>query len=836
MGEVWRARDTRLDRSVAIKILPAEFSENARLKARFEREAKAISQLNHPNICSLFDVGHHDGTDFLVMELIEGQTLADLLRRGPLPLASVIRYGAEIAEALETAHRSRVVHRDLKPQNVMITRSGAKLLDFGLAKPNVIEVGVDAATAQKSLTGEGMIVGTLHYMSPEQLEGQDVDHRSDIFALGAVLYEMATGRRAFGGQTRTSVIAAIVAAEPPPMSQLQPLTPRALERLVRACLSKDPDARVQSAHDVAMELRWIAESPESVSPTAKRGWLPWAIAALLALMLAGGATWHFRPRPAAQPVRFEIAAPRGTNIEGVPAISPDGRQIVFRTVGADREWRLWLRPIDSLEATPLKGSEGAIFAFWSPDGRSIGFIARNKMWRLDLGDGNVRMIYEPIEYPPGGATWNRDGVIVFAPRSEAGLLRVSAAGGVAAPVASTTKQPVSLFPWFLPDGDHFLYRADRNPVGPPGIWAAALSGGAPKLIVSRIGQDLSRPAYAAGHLFYEQGVALYAQPFDPAKLELSGEPVKIDDDVEYPSPWRAAFSVSESGTVAYRKTGSPMVTQLTLVDRAGRKVGSIGELTPIVRFELSNDERQILFVRGGDNPSVWVLDTVRGTTSRAAFEDWTNSPVWMPDSRTFAYAVAVDGPPNAYLRRPGGAIERLTTSNEQHYPTSASPDGRYVICDFNDPKTGTDVYAVPVAAPHTPVAVAKSRFHELDGAVSPDGRWLAFTSDESGTNQIYATPFPGGGARVQISNAGGVNARWSRDGRQLYFVQPDKRLMAVEMAVVDGEPRPSVPEPLFILQSAFFDVTRDGRFLVPEYQLNPDAPGLTVVVGWSGAR
>ena len=805
MGEVWRARDTRLDRSVAVKILPAAFSADPHLKARLQHEAKAISQLNHPHICSLYDVGHDDGTDFLVMELIEGQTLADRLARGPLPLADIIRYGEEIAEALDNAHRSGVVHRDLKPQNIMLTKSGTKLLDFGLAGSEGAGVVVGSTTLQKPLTAEGNIVGTIHYMSPEQLAGQEVDHRSDIFALGAVLYEMATGKRAFHSNSS--------------------LQPHALDQLVRACTAKDPDARVQSAHDVALQLRWIGESPATSARKAEHRWLPWIVAAALALMLAATAIYHVRTGRVAQPVRFTIPAPPGTAINGVPAISPDGHQIVFRTVAVDGSSMLWIRSIDSVETRPLKGTEGATFEFWSPDGKNLGFMARGKLWRLALTDGSVRTIYEPVEDPPGGATWNSHDVIVFSPRVEGTLFRVSASGGAAVLVATTERHEFAYWPWFLPDGDHFIYIGEGK--GPNGVYVASLTSGQTKLIA----KSGTRPAFAAGNLFFMNGSSLYAQKFDTDKLEVRGDLVKIDDDVQHFSPGRASFAVSETGTIVYRKSGAPIVAQLTFVNRGGQKLSTIGDAAPIGEFRLSPDERRIVYMREDNRPSIWMLDTSRGTSTQIVFE-WAGWPMFMPDSRSIVYAASVNGgPPNLCLRRADGSVERLTSSDQQNYPTSVTPDGHYVVYDFSSPQTGFDLYAISTSVPRKPFAVVSSPFREVEGTVSPDGRWLAFTSNASGTNQIYGIAFPSGGGRVQISNAGGVRPCWSRDGRELFYIDPAaRRLMAAKMDVAEGELRPSVPASLFPLQLGSYDVTRDGRFLITEDRVNPDAPGLTVVL------
>ena len=830
MGEVWRARDTRLDRSVAVKVLPSEFSADAHLKARFDREAKAISHLSHPHICSLFDVGHDGGVDFLVMELIDGQTLADRLARGPLPLDQLIRYGIEIAEALEHAHRSGITHRDLKPQNIMITKSGAKLLDFGLAQRGLVNLeSPEGATARRPLTQEGTIVGTFQYMSPEQIEGGVTDSRSDIFALGAVLYEMATGKRAFDGKTKTSVIAAIVSSEPTPISRLQPLTPRALEHLIQGCLAKERDARVQSAHDVALQLRWIADTSES-RPRHAKSWLAWAAAAALAVMLAAGVVYHMRTRTSAQPVRFTVAAPPDTAIDGVPAVSPDGSQLVFRTVAADGSSMLWIRSIDSVDARPLKGTEGADFAFWSPDGRNVGFMARGKLSRLDLANGSVRTIYEPIDYPPGGASWNRDDVIVFNPRVEGTLLRVPASGGAAVPVATSVKHDSAIWPWFLPDGDHFLYSCQTH--GEDAIYVGSIVSGKSKWIA----KGGWRPAYADGRAFFVRAGSLYAQQFDVRNLELRGELVKIDDGVQHVSPGRASFSVSDGGTIAYRKSGAAVVSQLSFADRNGRTIGTIAEPAPISNFDLSPDERRIVYMRWEDQPTIWMLDIARGTSTEVVFA-WSGWPLFLSDSRSIVYGAPKKTPPNLFVRRADGASERLFLSDQQNYPTSVSSDGRYAIYEFNSPQTSFDLYAISIAEPHKLFPVVTSPFVETDGMISPDSRWLAFTSNESGGSQVYAVAFPGGGGKVQISNSGGIRARWSRNGRELFYIEPgSKRMMAVKIAVADGELRPSVPLPLFPIKTETYGVTRDGRFLVAEDRVNAAAPGLTVVVNWRDAQ
>jgi serine/threonine protein kinase len=806
MGEVFRARDTRLDRSVAIKVLP-----DGQLKSRFEREAKAISQLSHPHICALYDVGHDSGVDYLVMELLDGVTLADRISMGPMPLADVVRFGTEIAEALETAHRKGIVHRDVKPHNIMITKSGAKLLDFGLAKPAIVDVGADGPTMNQ-ITREGAIVGTFQYMSPEQLSGLPLDARSDVFALGAVLYEMITGRRAF---------ATIASGEPPPLPDHE------FEPLIAACLQKDPDARMQSAHDVAIALNWKRTDGRGGGqpPSAV---LPWSIAALLAIVVI--ALLLLRPKPAVtQPLRFHINPPPATAINGVPAISPDGSRVAFPAITANGSSMLWLRSLDSIDAQPLKGTEGVTYAFWSPDGKNIGFIARGKLQRIDPADGSVRLIYEPVEDPPGGATWNANDVVVFAPGTEKSLYRVAASGGTATPLPGTTSE-VAYWPHFLPDGDHFLYlREYAKELN--GVYVGSLSSSQTKLVVPRSRDfDTSRVEYANGNLYVARGPAFYRMPFDVKALEVRGETVKIDDDVQFYAPGRASFSVSTHGTIVYRKRGAPRVAQVKIVDRSGQDAGTIGGLVPYGPFALSPDATHLAYTRDEEIETVWVLDRARGTSTRLALEDWAMNPIWLPDGRSLLYSAAPSGPPNVFLRRAGSNSEMLRKSNLQNWATSVTPDGKLAIYDDNEAKTKWDIYAIPLDAPHTPRPLLTTEARERDGKISPDGKWLAFVSDESGAQEIYAVSFPALASRVQLSSGGGVSPRWSHDGGEMFYLDPaSHRLMAVRVSSVGGELRAESPVVLFPVPSSLYDVTPDGKFLITQDQVNADAPPLTVI-------
>ena len=836
MGEVYRARDTRLERSVAIKVLSAEFADDASLKLRFEREARTISALSHPHICSLFDIGNHDGTDFLVMELLEGQTLADRLSSGPIPIADVLRLGGQIAEALAAAHRAGIVHRDLKPGNIMLTRSGAKLLDFGLAKSGGQLASHDATSAgteQQPITERGAIMGTFQYMAPEQLEGSPADARTDIFALGAVLYEMATGVRAFTGKNRTSLIAAIVSGQPRAISELQPLTPQAFEQLVRACLEKDPDDRFQSARDVAMQLRWMAAGDASTRPQSgsKRERTGWITAAVLTTMLAAGAAYHIRTQPPSRaPLRFTITAPPGTNFARTAAISPDGRRLAFRADALDKPPMLYLRSLDSLVTQPIGGTESSSTVFWSPDGRHLGFIARGALKRLDTADGSVRTLLTGLSNLNGGATWNRAGVIVFSLVTEAPLYRISAEGGQHVPVTRFAKgDRVHCWPWFLPDGRHFLYTV-LGVSGSSGIYAGALDSDLRKLIVP-IGPlpDMTRAVYARGQLFYLRGRSLVAQEFDPKHLQLPGTALIIDDDIEITGPLRTPLSVSEDGTLVYRKAGSVAIDHLSMVDHSGREIAPVGKPGPHNSLRVSPDGTRIL--RAYDDPiaSVWVYDSDRDTETRMTFERWAGLAAWV-DNDSFVYSAVTDTPPNLFLKRPQGPPVRLTNSSAQHYIESVSPDGRFAIYTTEEARTGLDVYAVSLTPPHKPMPLLNSAAGEGSAHVSPDGRWLAYTSNESGTFQLYVTSFPQTGRKWQISPGRAEQPRWSRDGRELYYRDPATgMLMAVKIDAV-REFRPGRPQPLFAIPSSLYDVASNGRFLIARPELNPDSPPLTVVV------
>src|SRR5713101_6818585 len=644
MGEVYRARDTRLDRTVALKILPSHLSENLEAKQRFDREARTISSLNHPNICTLHDVGHQDGIDYLVMEYLEGETLADRLRKGPLSVEQVLKYGIELCEGLEKAHRSGVVHRDLKPGNIMLTKTGAKLMDFGLAK---VSVASPAATSgltatlttparSHPLTAQGTVVGTFQYMAPEQMEGKEADARSDIFALGAVLYEMATGKRAFEGKTPASAMAAVLEREPAPISSLQPTAPPALERLVKTCLDKDPDERWQTAHDVKLQLRQIningggsqagmtGSSSATVQVAAgknKRRYLRWAALALTIAAAVAAGFFARVPRPA-PPVWGGLNITGELGEEGNFVLSSDGRQLAY--VAADPQGRLliWVRKLDSPRGLPLEGTAGAEYPFWSADGRSVGFFADGKLKRIEADGQNLQTV---CDAPNGrGGTWNLDGLIVFTPNAVGGLAKVSAAGGTAVPTTQTSESMNHRFPHFLPDGRHFVFTQAYGKHGEDGIYVGSIDSPEFKLVSAG---PSSNAAYASGYLLLVREGKLLAQPFDLRRLQSTGAPSLVSDGVRMAFDRRVAdFSVAQNGTLVFLSAvGSGQ--RLVWFDREGKELGvavpDIGNPTSgLMVGTLSPSGDRVAVARArGTGSDIWMYSLKTALGTRLTFTD-----------------------------------------------------------------------------------------------------------------------------------------------------------------------------------------------------------------------
>ena len=817
MGEVYRARDTRLERSVAIKVLPPHLAEKADAAERFEREARAISSLNHPNICQLHDVGTDGGMRYLVMELLEGETLSERLRRGPMPLEQVLRYGAEIADGLHAAHRRGVVHRDLKPGNVMLTKSGAKLMDFGLAKGTAVSKPVSTeltATLTSShaapLTQQGTIVGTFQYMSPEQVEGREADARSDIFNLGAVLYEMVSGKRAFEGKTLVSVAASILEKEPDPIRTVQPLTPASLERVIRKCLAKDPDERWQSAGDLASELRWIADGTASGTHAATqfargRGmrvseWLAWmfcamAIIAVIVLSLVLGFSGGNKPVVRTQiapseKLQFNFVGDNG----GPPVISPDGTHIVF-SARSEGKTQLFLRSLDQLNPVPLPGTEEASFPFWSPDNRSIAFFAGGKLKRIDIGNGSAVNICD-APTARGGA-WGTKGIILFSPNTQQPLVRVSAMGGTPMPVTALSETYTThRWPALMPDGEHFVYFAANHNApssADTAIFWASMDGKQNKFLL----HTLSNAIFASGYLLYVRENELMARRFNPSTGDFEGEATVLNDDVQVDgSVWRGTFTSSDNGTLLYQPgMASAGLMRLTWLDATGKELGTGFAPDAYVEVQISPDDRKAAVVIGNPGAMIWIYDLAHGMRTRFSFgAGRSGSPLWSHDGKQLAYLTL---PPNA---NPYFAIKAADGSGEEKRvheldPNQRgvlqalwdwSPDGRYLLYNVGafGVGTGEDIWVLPVTGDGKPFPYAAGPGDQMYAQFSPDGRWVAYVSNETGKFELYVAPFPWTGAKWQVSSGGGWVPRWAKNGKEIFYQAPGSTKTWV--AQVDG--------------------------------------------------
>ena len=861
MGEVYRAQDTRLERTVAVKVLPAHLAASAESRQRFEREARTISQLSHPHICALYDVGREGETEYLVMEYLEGETLSDRLNRGPLPTDQVLRHGVEIADALDKAHRQGIVHRDLKPGNVMLTKSGVKLLDFGLAKA----MAVPAAGSGSSLTGlptqrgsnltqEGTILGTFQYMAPEQLEGREADSRTDVFALGAVLYEMATRKKAFSGESQASLISSIMASEPPPVSTVTPMAPPALDRIVRRCLVKDPDGRWQSARDVALELDEIARTPTTATaavPPVSRArrrtdFAAWVVAAglLLALLASIFGPWRRAPSAAAGPVRFTVPPPRDTSFQGMLALSPDGRRLAFVATTADGRDLLWTRALDALDARALEGTDGANYPFWSPDSRSIAFVAAGKLKKIDASGGTAQTLCDATA--PRGGAWGSAGAIVFAANAGGQIERVAEAGGQSVALPHLTSKSGDLFRWptFLPDGKRFLFYRLASDSGRAGLSAASLDSQETSRVVA---SDSGAAFVSTGHLLYRVGDRLMSQGFDSRSLEVAGEPVPFVEDVWWDgiSTLATAFSASSDGIVAYQ-TGGLSSTRLLWHDRAGRELGTVGPPGAYLEPALSPDGRSLAVGRTERNsrgPAVWTVDLERGSSSKffaSGAYIAAATPLWSPDGRRLVSAAFPSG--EVYVRDSRAADpERVLYKANAFTPLDDwSRDGRLLFYEAIDWPTFRFDVGVRDLEKGTDRLVLDGKFNESGARLSPDGRWLAYQADESGTWEVYVRSFPESSLRRQVSTNGGSQPRWRGDGRELFYVSDDRKVMSVDVRP-GAEIETSAPRPLFqtrilpvVEARNHYDVSADGqRFLVNSRRLEDASLPINVVVGWT---
>jgi serine/threonine protein kinase/Tol biopolymer transport system component len=837
MGEVYRARDTRLDRDVAIKVLPAEFSENARI--RFEREARAISALSHPHICTLHDVGRENGVDFLVMEYLEGETLSDSLLKGPLPLAQVLRFGIDIADALDKAHRKGIIHRDLKPSNIMVTASGVKLLDFGLAKATGGQSIWDAAkskesqhqTAQKPITAEGHLVGTLEFMAPEQLQGGETDARTDIFALGNLLYRMATGKKPFEGSSEASLIVSILERDPPPISSYQPLTPPSLDRVVKSCLAKSPDDRIQTAHDVMLQLSWIAEGvsdPSRATVGAARAkswtWMAWSAATLALVLITALVVLKLKPHPMARNIRhLTITLPSSAPAERtgeVLAVSPDGKQLVY--VAASQ---LYLREIDRSLVRPIPGTEGADVPFFSPDGRWIGFnSADNKLKKVSLEGGSPITISNAGRIR--GASWGPGDTIVFG-ANRSPLRRVSASGGTPEPLFKTNKNV--RFPVFLPGGKHLLYTTTPDLIGnydQAEIEVLSLETGQSHTVV----KGGTYPRYASGHLLYFHSGTLFAVAFDLRTMRTVGIPRPILDDAEFHAGRGVAMcDVSADGTIFYFPLDPGLDRQeLVWVDRAGAVSLVVPQRHRYEDGQLSPDGRSILVAIDDRRrrEDLWLYEIARDAWTRVTTEADNERPVWSPDGRRFVFSSNRNGPYNLFLMSSDlSTPPKQITNRDWVFADDWSRDGRLISAI--DQTTGMkDIWFVSLEPTAQMRPFLATGAYEGCAVFSPDGRWVAYDSDASGQVEVYVVSADGRGRRWMVSTDGGHNPHWNSNGKELFYSKGDA-LMSVD---VTTSPRfeSGKPRVLFKGLFKFCSVTRDGkRFLmirrepvVPSTQIN----------------
>ena len=870
MGEVYKARDTRLDRTVAVKVLLSHLVGNAEFRQRLEREARAIAALNHPHICALYDIGSQDGAEFLVLEYLEGETLAARLEKGPLGLEQALRYAIQMADALDKAHRKGFSHRDLKPGNLMITKAGAKLLDFGLAKVTrpAAAVGMTALPTQDApLTVAGTLLGTFQYMSPEQLGGQEADARSDLFAFGAVLYEMITGRKAFEGNTPANVAGAILHTEPASISSLRPTVPAALDRLVKSCLAKDPDERRQSAHDLMLELESIAlaltpagSPPRLASPPPAapflRSRLLWAAGGAMAATLALTAVYWFRPQPLPQVLKLSVMPPEKGAFGEPVAISPDGRRLAF-VATLDGRSQIWVRALDAIGPQPLAGSEGARFPFWSPDSRFLGFFAGGKLKMIDLSGGPPQTLCDAAN-GTGGA-WNRDGVIIFAPNRVGGLYRVSAAGGVPAPLTTIDEkrqESTHRWPYFLPDGRHFLYFTRSAHREHTGIYARSLDagpeseGGNQILAVDFLALYAESPSGFGFLLFLREGT-LMAQRFDAGKLQLWGEPAPIAERFQRSTFFGfAPISVSSAGMLAYR-SGPNANSQLVWFDRSGKTLGTVGPPGAYQHLALSPDEKRLAVANTeslGTAYDIWLFELSRGDSTKFTFHPMTDwMPVWSPDGSRIAFASDREGITNIYQKLSSGASdeELLLKSKELKYLGDWSRDGRFLAYESFGVRSLRDLWVLPLEGDRKPVPFLQTDFSEYQGRFSPDGRWMAYTSDASGAPEVYIQPFPASGGKWKISIHGGSDPRWRGDGKELFYLAADRKLMAVDLKAGGSKERPAVdvgaPRPLFETRVPSqlpihrdYAVTKDGqRFLVNSLTEEAGGAPITIVVNWA---
>jgi serine/threonine protein kinase/Tol biopolymer transport system component len=862
VGEVYRARDTRLGRTVAIKVL-APVASGLERRQRLEVEARALSHLNHPGICTLYDIGTTEGPGepltYLVMELVDGETLEAVLKRGPLSWEQALTYGVQIAEALAAAHRTGIVHGDLKPGNIMVTKSGVKLLDFGLAseRRDPAPAAPDQVTRTMAIVPGPSITGTLQYLAPEQIEGNASDERTDLFACGAVLYEMLAGRRAFEGQTPAAVVAAILRQEPPRITSLRPGVPARIDRVITACLAKDPDARWQSAADLAQELRWVGSESDTGRQASRRDWWGWAAAAVA--LLVGAAIGlalrdYFRQPTAPGPLTRtsvllpeDLRFPPSSALGGVGrfAISPDGQRLAFVAIDSAGNQMLWVRALDSLTAMPVPGTEGASSPFWSPDSRRIAFIAQGQLKAVDPGSG-VPVVISTSAYNATGVWGN--GIILFTQSAQSPIVAVSDAGGTPKAVTTLDKKSGDIIdrnPYFLPDGRHFLYVAvaarQGGTTGPRAIYVGSIDPHDTPDPLVYTGASIAK--YSAGQIVFVRENMLMAQPFDPGTFTLSGDPRPIAEGVELTAPGSASFNMSKTGALVYQSAAGES-SQLMWVDREGREIGRIGDPGRYGDVDLSPDGRQVavsILDPVTNTRDLWVIDVTRGVRTRLTNDRAADdmAPVWSPDGTEIVFASNRRGHFDLYRKPASGLGDAQLVYGD---PAEETPGSWFehslLFWSFGGgngtrlnvlPLDGTPQKATPFLGP--PVT---------QGVFSPDGRNVMYTSTESGQQEVYVVPYPDAARRWQLSTAGGSWGRWRHDGREAYYASRDNRLMAVTISGPPTDLQVDRPRPLFEIRpggrGSFYGVVPDGsRFLVNAFRETSAGTSLTIVQNWSTA-